>query len=360
MTTGTWDAWLMTASGAPFERRDLPRAAAEAGEAIVEVAGCGVCHTDLSFLDHGVKTHHELPLVLGHEISGFVREAGAGVDPALLDRPVVVPAVLPCGECDLCRAGHRRICRKQVMPGNDRHGGFASHVVVPARFLCPVPDAVLDRHELWELSVVSDALATPFQAVRRSGLAPGELAVCVGVGGIGVHAVQIAAAVGAKVIALDVDDGKLELASAAGAGATFNLKGVAAKEIRKQVRVLAEGLGAPPHLWKIFETSGTRPGQETAYALLGFGAVLSVVGFTMDRVELPLSNLMAYDAVAQGNWGADPMLYPELLEWIGQGRITVKPFVERYPLNHINEVFDAARHHRLLRRAVLVPGMEAV
>lgn len=65
------------------------------------------------------------------------------------------------------------------MPGNDRHGGFASHVVVPARFLCSVPDAVLNRHELWELSVVSDALATPFQAVKRSGLAPGELVVCV-------------------------------------------------------------------------------------------------------------------------------------------------------------------------------------
>ena len=359
MTTGTWDAWLMTAPGAPFERRALPAVLPPPGEAVVAVAGCGLCHTDLSYLDHGVRTHHELPLVLGHEISGYAREIGTGVDPALLGRPVVVPAVLPCGECELCRAGHRRICRKQVMPGNDRHGGFASHVVVPAAFLCPVPDAVLARHELWELSVVSDALATPFQAVRRSGLAAGELAVCVGVGGIGVHTVQIAAAVGARVIALDVDDGKLAQAATAGADATLNLKGIAAKEIRKQVRSLAEGLGAPAYLWKIFETSGTRAGQETAYSLLGFGATLAVVGFSMDRVEIPLSNLMAYDAIAQGNWGADPLLYPELLEWIGQGRITVKPFVERHPLDRINDIFDEARHHRLLKRAVLVPGKEA-
>jgi 6-hydroxycyclohex-1-ene-1-carbonyl-CoA dehydrogenase len=79
----------------------------------------------------------------------------------------------------------------------------------------------------------------------------------------------------------------------------------------------------------------------------------------MDRIEIPLSNLMAYDAVAQGNWGADPILYPEILEWLGQGRITVKPFVERHPLERINEVFEEAHHGRLVRRAVLVPGTGA-
>jgi 6-hydroxycyclohex-1-ene-1-carbonyl-CoA dehydrogenase len=76
----------------------------------------------------------------------------------------------------------------------------------------------------------------------------------------------------------------------------------------------------------------------------------------MDRLELPLSNLMAYDAIAQGNWGADPLLYPELLDWVGAGRITLKPFVERQPLDRINQVFDDAHHGRLLKRAVLVPG----
>jgi 6-hydroxycyclohex-1-ene-1-carbonyl-CoA dehydrogenase len=217
---------------------------------------------------------------------------------------------------------------------------------------------VLVTHELWELSVVSDAVSTPFQAVQRSGLAAGEAAICIGTGGIGVYGVQVAAATGARVIALDVDDGKLEQARAAGAHATLNVKGVPIKDIRKQVRSMAEDLGAPPHLWKIFETSGTRTGQETAYSLLGFGATLSVVGFTLERIEIPLSNLMAYDATAQGNWGADPLVYPELLRWVGDGRITVKPFVRRHPLERINEVFDEAHHGRLLQRAVLVPGME--
>jgi 6-hydroxycyclohex-1-ene-1-carbonyl-CoA dehydrogenase len=249
-----------------------------------------------------VKTRGALPLALGHEISGTVRAVGDGVDKALVGRAVVVPAVLPCGECDLCRAGHRTMCRRQVMPGNDRNGGFASHVVVPARFVCPVPASALATHELWELSVVSDAASTPFEAVKRSGLAAGELAILVGVGGIGVYGVQIAAATKAKVIAIDIDDRKLEQARAAGAHAAINVKDMPVKDIRKRVRSEAEAIGAPPHLWKIFEMSGTRAGQETAFSLLGFGASLAVVGFTTDRVEIGLSNLMAYDAVVRGNW----------------------------------------------------------
>jgi 6-hydroxycyclohex-1-ene-1-carbonyl-CoA dehydrogenase len=350
-----WDMWMMTAPGAPMERRSLPAQEPGNGEAVVEVAGCGVCHTDLSFLYHGVPVRGALPLVLGHEISGVVRAVGGGADQSLAGKSVVVPAVLPCGECDLCRAGRRTICRRQVMPGNDRHGGFASHVVVPARFLCPVPDAALATHALWELSVVSDAVATPFEAVRRSELQPGECAIVVGVGGIGVYAVQVAAAVGAKVIALDVDERKLESARAAGAHAVLDVRGLSARDIKKQVRALAEQVGAPAHLWKIFEMSGTRAGQETAFALLGFGAALAVVGYTTDRVEVPLSHLMAYDAVARGNWGADPLSYPELLQWVAAGRLTLRPNVERHPLASINEVFDDALHGRLTKRVVLVP-----
>ncbi|MFI5309728.1 MAG: 6-hydroxycyclohex-1-ene-1-carbonyl-CoA dehydrogenase [Gemmatimonadales bacterium] len=352
----TWEAWMMTAPGAPFERRDLPVRSPEPGESLIEVAGCGVCHTDLSFLYHGVKTRGSLPLVLGHEISGIVREVGDGVDTALVGHSVVVPAVLPCGECDLCRAGRRTICRRQVMPGNDRNGGFASHVIVPARFLCPVPERVLATHELWQLSVVADAASTPFEAVKRSGLAAGDLAVLVGAGGIGVYGVQIAAATGAKVIALDIDERKLEQALGAGARSALNVKDMLAKDIRKLVRDEAASIGAPPLQWKIFEMSGTRAGQETAYSLLGFGASLAVVGFTTDRIEICLSNLMAYDAVVRGNWGADPLIYPELLDWVGDGRIAVKPYIDRRSLATINEVFEEAHRGRFLKRVVLVPS----
>jgi 6-hydroxycyclohex-1-ene-1-carbonyl-CoA dehydrogenase len=352
--TTTIEGWAMTAPGAALERRSVTREPG-AGEALVQIAGCGVCHTDLSFLHHGVKTRGELPLVLGHEISGTVAAVGEGVAANWLAKPVVVPAVLPCGECELCRSGARTICRAQVMPGNDRDGGFASHVVVPARYLCAVPDAVLDGHQLWELAIVSDAVTTPFQAVRRSGLKAGDLAIFVGAGGIGVHGVQIAAATGATVIALDVNAARLESALAAGASAAVNVTGMAIKDLLRQVRAEADKLGAPKHQWKIFETSGTKPGQETAFALMGLGAVVAIVGFTMDKLEVRLSNLMAFDATAFGNWGCDPVLYPEVLEWVGAGKIRIRPYVEQHPLAEINRVLDAAHHGELLKRAVMVP-----
>jgi 6-hydroxycyclohex-1-ene-1-carbonyl-CoA dehydrogenase len=295
------------------------------------------------------------PLALGHEISGTVIEIGQGVETSLLGRPVLVPAVMPCGGCELCRSERRRICRAQVMPGNDRHGGFATHVAVPARYLCPIPREVLADHELWEISVVADAITTPFQAVRNAGVTEGDLAVFIGVGGIGIHGVQIAAAMGAKVIALDVDANKLESARTHGAHAVIDVTGLSVKEIKDRVKDEAGRIGAPKLLWKIFETSGTGAGQETAFALLGPGAYLAVVGFTMDKLELRLSNLMAFDATAAGNWGCDPVLYPEVLEWIARGRIRVKPFVERHALAEINQVLGAAHAGSLRRRAVLVP-----
>jgi 6-hydroxycyclohex-1-ene-1-carbonyl-CoA dehydrogenase len=104
-----------------------------------------------------------------------------------------------------------------------------------------------------------------------------------------------------------------------------------------------------------FRCSGTRAGQETAFSLLNHGATLAVVGFTMDKVEVRLSNLMAFHARAIGNWGCPPDLYPAALELVMNGRVKVSPFVEKHPLSEINQVFEAAHAGALKRRAVLVP-----
>src|SRR5690606_20784620 len=127
--------WVMTGKGEPLAQTAFDPLPLKDNEVVVEVAGCGVCHTDLGYYYDGVRTNHALPLALGHEISGRVVEAGAD---ALYwtDRAVIVPAVIPCGECDACRRGRPTICPNQKMPGNDIHGGFATHVVVPAYGLC--------------------------------------------------------------------------------------------------------------------------------------------------------------------------------------------------------------------------------
>jgi len=329
------------------------------GEVIVAVAGCGVCHTDLGFYYDRVPTRHPYPLTLGHEIAGTVVEAGPGAG-EWLGRAVVVPAVMPCGTCPACVAGRGQICPRQVFPGNDVHGGFASHVRVPARGLCPVPDLsdeTINRAglDLWSLSVVADAVSTPYQAIARSGLGAGDLAIVVGCGGVGGFAVQIASAFGAAVVAIDVDAQRLAQLEAFGADFALDPSDHDERGLRDAVQSFAKYRGIPSFRQFVFETSGTPAGQSTAWSLLRHGGYLSVVGFTSRKVELRLSNLMAFDATVQGNWACLPEHYPAVVDLVLAGRVAIAPFAERRPLATIQQVFDELHHHSLPRRIVLVP-----
>ena len=347
--------WLMTAPGTPMVRSSF-LAAPQAGEVVVAIAGCGVCHTDLGYFYDGVRTKQPLPLALGHEISGRVVDAGEGAE-GWLGKSVIVPAVLPCGECDLCKRGLSTICRAQKMPGNDIQGGFASHIVVPGRGLCEVDPVRLQRAglELAQVSIVADALTTPFQAVRRAGVTQGSLAIVVGTGGVGGYCVQVARAFGATVVAIDVDDAKLAAIKEHGAALTLNSRQLDGKAIKAAVNTFAKANGLRSTEWLIFECSGSAAGQLTAYGLLVHGATLSVVGFTMDKVEVRLSNLMAFDARALGNWGCPPEHYPAALDLVLDGKVQIAPFVENHPLQEINAVFEAVHRHDIRKRVVLVP-----
>jgi 6-hydroxycyclohex-1-ene-1-carbonyl-CoA dehydrogenase len=327
-------AYQMTAKDAALERVQIPFPTLAPGQAVVQIDGCGVCHTDLSFWHYGVPTRHPLPLVLGHEISGRVIDGPAN----LKGQAVIVPAVLPCGECDLCKRDRSNICQNQKMPGNDFHGGFGSHVVVPDRFLVPVPEPAMAEHSLTELAVIADAVSTPYQVVTKSGLKEGDLAIVIGVGGIGIYAAQLARIFGGKVIGIDIAQEKLDQLPLVGIEAAVNVKGMDVKDIKNRVKELCKQLGAPSHSWKIYETSGTKAGQELAFALLGIASTLSIVGFTLDKLEVRLSNLMAFDATLIGTWGCKPELYPAVIDLVAQEKLAIRPFTEVRPMSQINEV----------------------
>jgi 6-hydroxycyclohex-1-ene-1-carbonyl-CoA dehydrogenase len=343
----------------PLQKVEAPLPSPGPGELRLRVVGCGVCHTDLGFFYDGVRTKAPLPLTLGHEISGRVEAAGPGAE-KWLGKAVIVPAVMPCGSCDVCRRGFGNICGAQKMPGNDIQGGFASHIVVPAAQLCEVPlgangdPAGSSGVSLAELSVVADALTTPYQAIKESGLTELDTAIFVGIGGVGGFGVQIAKAMGALVLAVDVDPEKLE-AIAPYADATFDAKALPFKDLRKAVSDLVKAKGRRRTEWKIFETSGTAAGQQTAFGLLTFGASLAVVGFTMNTVDIRLSNLMAFHATARGNWGCVPEHYPAALDLVLGGKVTLGPFVKTFPLDRINEVFEMVHGRKIRQRPVLVP-----
>jgi 6-hydroxycyclohex-1-ene-1-carbonyl-CoA dehydrogenase len=351
-------AWTVHEPGEPLSlvvRDEAPGP----GEVIVQVAGCGVCHTDLGFYFDRVPTRHPYPLTLGHEISGTVVATGTGAE-AWRGAAVIVPAVIPCGDCRACATGHGSICRQQIFPGNDVHGGFASHLRIPARGLCRVPDLAdptinPQRLDLASLAVIADAVTTPYQAIRRSKLGKGDLAIFVGCGGVGGFGVQLAAALGAVVIALDVRDERLAAMREHGASEALRADQIEFRELRRRVRARLEEHEIPTWRLRIFETSGTAAGQQTAFGLLEPGSYLSIVGFTPEKVQVRLSNLMALDARVEGNWGCLPELYPAVLDLVLRGRVALAPFVERRPLSSIDETFHELHEGRIARRVVLIP-----
>lgn len=338
-------SWQMIEAGQPLELTEGPLPGAGSGEALLEIAACGLCHTDVSFLYGGVRTRAPLPLTLGHEILGRVLDAPG--DPDLVGRTVIVPAVVPCGECALCAGGRGNVCQRQLMPGNDFHGGFASHAVVPSRFLVPLPASLEGR---LDLAVVGDAVATAYQAVIRSGLDAGQMLVVVGAGGVGTFAIQSARLLGAHVAAVDISADRL-------AGVTpwvdlaLDASELEPRAVKGAVLDYERANGLPAHGRKILECSGSPQGQQTAYSLLTFDATLVVVGFTRDKVPVRLSNLMAFDAQAVGNWGCLPEHFPRLVDLIAAGQLEIESFVEEHPMSRLNDLLRTES----ARRPVLIP-----
>lgn len=345
--------WQMTEPG-KLARIRLPTPKPAAGEVVVEIRGCGVCHTDLSYFYLGVPTVQKPPLSLGHEIAGVV----VGGDAALLGREVIIPAVIPCGDCDICRQGRGNRCLAQKMPGNSMgiYGGFSSHIVAPAKFLCPVGNR--GGVPLEHLAVIADAVTTPYQAAVRGRLAAGDRVVVVGAaGGVGSFMVQIAKAMGARlVVGIDINQPKLEKMQGFGADEILNPKGLGSRQLKEAFKDICKRHGVPANTgWKIFECTGTKPGQETALSLLSFVGTLVIVGYGTDETSYMLSKLMAFDAEIIGTWGCTPDKYPAVLGMCLDGRIRLEPFVETQPMSRIAQVFDDAHHGRLQRRVVLTP-----
>jgi 6-hydroxycyclohex-1-ene-1-carbonyl-CoA dehydrogenase len=347
------EAWQMGEPG-KLARASLDVPEIQPGEVLVEIAGCGVCHTDLSYFYHGVKTITEPPLTLGHEISGRVI---AG-DQKWVGKEVIIPAVMPCNNCPICAAGRNNRCLAQKMPGNSlgNMGGFASHIVVPSMDLCPVENR--GDMPLENLAVVADAITTPYQAAMRADIQPGDMTIVVGTtGGVGVYMTQMLAAMGAKVVlGIGRNPEKLERAKQYGATSVISSQDKSAKDIRGEFREYCKANNLPSNYgWKIFECTGALAGQEVALELLSFIGKLVVVGFGTDVNQYSISRLMAFDAEIIGTWGCLPKYYPKVLDMVLSGKIALKPLTELRPMSTIEETFKEADAGKLVKRVILTP-----
>lgn len=336
-----------------LEKTEIPVPDLASGEVLVEVAGCGVCHTDLGYFYDGVRTVSKPPLTLGHEISGTV-VAG---DDAWVGKEVIIPAVMPCRQCILCKTGRGNRCLNQKMPGNSLglYGGFSSHIPVPVVDLCEVKDR--GDIPLSHLAVVADAATTPYQAAKRADLQPGDNVVVIGItGGVGQYMGQTAKALGANtVVGIARNKEKLERALNFGASFCINSTDKDARTVSKEFRGYCKENGLPNTGWKIFEVTGSKPGQEIGLTLLGFTGKLIVVGFGMAKVEYSISRLMAFDAEIIGTWGCLPEYYPIVLGMVLGGKINMEEFVETRAMSTIAETFAEAHKTPPMKRIVLIP-----
>jgi 6-hydroxycyclohex-1-ene-1-carbonyl-CoA dehydrogenase len=336
-----------------IEKAEIPVPDLSPGEVLVEIAGCGVCHTDLGYFYDGVPTVSKPPLTLGHEISGTV-VAG---DEAWIGKEVIIPAVMPCRQCILCKTGRGNRCLAQKMPGNSigLYGGFSSHIPVPSIDLCEVKDR--GDIPLSHLAVVADAATTPYQAAKRADLQPGDNVVVVGItGGVGQYVGQTAKALGAKtVIGIARNPEKLERALQYGADFVINSTDKDARAVSGEFRGICKENGLPNTGWKIFEVTGTKAGQDIALTLLGFTGKLVVVGFGLAKIEYAIGRLMAFDADIIGTWGCLPEYYPIVLDMVLSGKINIEAFVETRPMSSIAETFSEAHKTPPTKRIVLTP-----
>ena len=340
----TMKAAIFTGPNAPLQIGTLPRPDPCAGEVLVKVVACGLCHTDLHYMDHGVPTFKAPPLVLGHEISGTIVRVGEGVDPARIGTSVLLAPVTSCGECAMCRNGRENVCARQKMLGNTIDGGFAEYVVAPARDAFEVPDSV----PLQEACVVADALTTAFHGVtRRARVEPGETVAVIGCGGLGLNVIQVASLIGARVIAVDVDPRKLALAKELGASLTVDAReGDAPKRVRKETdggaQVAVEAIGNPKT-------------QEQALAMLRTGGRMLMLGSAAENMSLQGGRVMYRELSIIGTLGCRPIDFPVVLDLVRRGRLAIGPLVtHRQTLEGINEGFDSLRKGEGVRHIAVI------
>jgi 2-desacetyl-2-hydroxyethyl bacteriochlorophyllide A dehydrogenase len=254
----------------------LPIPPLGANGVLVEIRAAGICHSDINYRD-GVSPVARLPITLGHEIAGVVAkkaESAAGIEEG--DR-VCVHYVISCGKCNFCISDRENYCGKYQMIGKDVDGGFAEYVVVPVQNLLKLPDSI----PFEEAAILGCAVSTAYHALRRGRARPGETILINGVGGLGMHAVQLASRIfnAGEIIAVDVLDEKLKLASELGASELVN---PAKTDSEERIREITNGRFVDV----VLDFVGRRITIEKAIRWTGKGGRLVLVGISPEEVCL--------------------------------------------------------------------------
>lgn len=330
--------------------KDLPVPVPEPGEALVQVAACGFCHHDLLVMTGVLRRGVNPGIVLGHELAGTVVGVGEGVTTVSAGVRVVSILTNACGRCDRCLQGREHRCRFGVGIGHGRHGGFAEYVCVAESSLVVLPDTV----DLTEAAIFACPMGVALQAVKQvAQVQRGDTVVVTGAGGgLGTHAVQIAAALGGRVLAVTSSPEKVEALGKLGASEVLETGGSEKTlDFSELVMAFTEDEGADV----VIDTVGSPLFGSTWQSLGQFGRLVLLGEVSGAPVRLNLAEIVFRDAQILGSSGVSRALVEEVVEMVSQG--TLRPVASRVlPLEEAAIAVQELSNRSVLGRIVLAPG----
>lgn len=306
------------------------------GEVLLRVKTCGICHTDVNIATGAYFPRHKPPLILGHELAGVVETVGPGAENVRPGDRALIYQCITCGCCDRCREGRQNLCRGIKTLGLDIDGGYADFIKIPAGNLVKLPDAI----SFAAGSLIADALSTAAHAVSKLQLSEGQTVAIFGTGVLGLNAVQVAARLyGARVIAIDRDEWKLEKALAKGAWKTLRADPdtdlpAALKLLAAEVDAAMEFVGAP-------ET------YAQAVASVRRGGRVVLVGAATRAFAVDPLRLFKDEVNITGSYASRQADLPELVRLVENGVLTVEDMITHtFTLEELNAAIGMLAGHR--------------
>jgi propanol-preferring alcohol dehydrogenase len=332
-------AALLKAVKTPLSIEGLPQPQLSAGEVLIKVMASGVCHTDLHVME-GDLPPKKLPIVLGHEVVGFIEETGPNtLSLRVGDLVGVYYYYYTCGECEECLRGQESNCSRALRTGIDVDGGYAEYIKAKASHVIPIPNGL--KPELAAPLLCSGA--TAYNAVKDTSARPGDWVAIYGVGGIGHLAIQYAKLMGFNVVAISHSDEKLAIAQQLGADETINAASVKPEEyIKRKIGGVHAAICS----------STAKEAYRQAFFSVKRGGTLVAVGSVYGELTIPIIGIVRTRITIKGSGvGSRSELRDALSFSVGR----IKPDIQTYPLNAINDIFEKMREGKLLSKAVLIP-----
>src|SRR5260370_23785570 len=315
-----------------------------AGEILIRIEACGVCHSDVHVADGDWPQFAKIvkrPLILGHEVAGVVTEKDAAVEDLKLgDRVGILWIYWTCGECEFCREGNENLCRRQKVTGVTVDGGYAEFIKAPASHAVKIPDNLSSI----QAAPLFCAGVTVYRALKRSGILPGQFLAVFGIGGLGHLAVKFGQALGAKVVAIDISKEKLALARSLGVSATIDAStNNVIKELRHRGGV---------HVSLV--TTAARASYETAFHCLRPMGTLLVVGLPAHPICFPAILMAAREIRIQASTVGTREDLREVLAMAAAGNVRCQVAARR--LTEVNEALEQLRAGQVSGRLVRAPS----